>query len=162
MLRMPLFLFLVSLLVPAHGEQVDKATWYDIRASELIGKKVTGMDGRPLGEVEDVAIDVRSGRMPHVILSFGGVADLGDKLFVFPANAFRRDENRERLRLDVERWQLKQSKGFDRGNWPFDPPLRRASELRGAHVKDAQGKPVGEIEDRRRSPSRTRPAGRSY
>jgi sporulation protein YlmC with PRC-barrel domain len=146
MIRTSLFLlsfFLGSTL----AQQVDKATWYDIRTSELIGKEVAGVDGRSLGEVEDVAIDVRSGRIPHVILSFGGVADLGDKLFVFPANAFSRDDTRDRLRLDVERWQLKQSQGFDRGNWPFGPPLRRASELRGANVKDAQGKPVGEIED---------------
>ena len=147
MLRMPLFLFLISILLPAHGQQVDKATWYDIRASELIGKEVAGRDGKSLGEVEDVAIDVKSGRIPHVILSFGGLADLGEKLFVFPVNAFTRDAIRDRLRLDVEPWQLKQSRGYDRGNWPFDPPLRRASELRGANVSDPQGKPVGEIED---------------
>jgi sporulation protein YlmC with PRC-barrel domain len=147
MLRIPLFVLLFSVLGAAYAEQVDKATWYDIRASELIGKKVAGKDGRPLGEVEDVAIDVRSGRMPHVILSFGGAAGLGDKWFVFPVNAFSRDETRERLRLDVERGQLKQSKGFDRETWPFDPPLRRASELRGANVKDIQGRPVGELED---------------
>ncbi|HEX6318586.1 MAG TPA: PRC-barrel domain-containing protein [Burkholderiales bacterium] len=147
MQRMFLFLFLFSLLLPAAAAQVDKATWYDIRASELIGKEVAGKDGQPLGEVEDVAIDVRSGRMPHVILSFGGVADLGDKLFVFPANAFGRDETKDRLVLNVERDQLKRSRGFDRSNWPFDPPLRRASELRGANVSDRDGKPVGEIED---------------
>jgi sporulation protein YlmC with PRC-barrel domain len=155
MLRIPLLLLVVSLSLPAWGQDrpaaagatVDKATWYDIRASELIGKQVSSREGEPLGEVEDLAIDVRSGRIPHVILSFGGVADLGDKLFVFPVNAFARDETRDRLVLNVERSQLKQSRGFDRSNWPFDPPLRRASELRGANVADRDGKPAGEIED---------------
>lgn len=156
MLRLPLILFLVSLLMPAAwaadkdagaGATVDKATWYDIRTSELIGKKVANKEGEALGEVKDLAIDVKSGRIPHVILSFGGVAGLGDKLYVFPVNAFGRDEIRDRLVLNVERDALKQARGFDQGNWPFDPPLRRASELRGANVKDANGRAAGEIED---------------
>lgn len=148
-------LFLVTFLPPtwaagdkaAAGATVDPATWQDIRASELIGKKVAGKDAQPLGEVKDLAIDVRSGHIPHVILSFGGLAELGDKLFVFPVNAFERDQIKDRLVLNVERSQLKQSSGFDRSNWPFDPPLRRASELRGANVTDPDGKAVGEIED---------------
>jgi sporulation protein YlmC with PRC-barrel domain len=131
----------------AAGATVDKATWYDMRTSELIGKEVYGRDGKSLGEVEDVIIDVRRGAVQHVILSFGGVADLGDKLYIFPANAFKRHETHERLVLEVAREQLRQSRGFDKSNWPFQPPLRRASELRGANVKDAQGKAAGEIED---------------
>lgn len=155
MLRISLFSLLVVLWGPAWsadkdataGATVDKATWYDIRASELIGKEVANKQGQSLGEVEDLAIDARSGRIPHVILSFGGVADVGDKLFVFPVNAFSRDPIKDRLVLNVERDALKQSRGFDRSNWPFDPPLRRASELRGTHVKDAAGKAAGELED---------------
>lgn len=131
----------------ATGATIDRATWYDIRTSELIGKEVANKEGRALGEVEDLIVDVEGGHIPHVILSFGGVADLGDKLFVFPVNAFTRDANRDRLVLNVEREQLSKSRGFDRSNWPFDPPLRRASELRGANVKDADGKAAGEIED---------------
>jgi sporulation protein YlmC with PRC-barrel domain len=155
MLRLSLFSLLFVLLLPgwaadkdaAAGATVDKATWYDIRASELIGKKVANKEGQSLGEVEDLAIDVRSGRIPHVILSFGGVADLGDKLFVFPVNAFTRDKVMDRLVLNVERNALKESRGFDRDSWPFDPPLRRASDLRGANVKDSAGQAAGEIED---------------
>jgi sporulation protein YlmC with PRC-barrel domain len=131
----------------ATGATIDRATWYDIRTSELIGKEVANKEGKALGEVEDLIIDIDGGRIPHVVLSFGGVADLGDKLFVFPVNAFTRDASRDRLVLKVERDQLSGSRGFDRGNWPFDPPLRRASELRGANVKHSDGKPAGEIED---------------
>ena len=125
----------------------DEASWLDMRASELIGKEVASPDGKALGEIEDMIVDLRRGAVQHVILSFGGVADVGDKLFVFPVNAFRRDEHRERIIVNVQPGQLKQSPGFTRDNWPFDPPLSRASKLRGANVKDAAGKPVGEIED---------------
>ncbi len=125
----------------------DEASWLDMRASELIGKEVASPDGKALGEVEDMIVDVRRGAVQHVILSFGGVADVGDKLFVFPVDAFRRDEYRERIIVNVQPEQLKQSRGFTRESWPFDPPLARASKLRGTNVKDAAGKAVGEIED---------------
>ncbi len=117
-----------------------------MRASELLGKEVASTRGKELGKVEDLIIDPKGG-IPHVILSFGGTANLGDKLFVFPVNAFERDANRDRIVIDAERYQLSESRGFDRSNWPFDPPLRRASELRGANVRDRAGKPAGEIED---------------
>lgn len=125
----------------------DEASWLDMRASELIGKEVASPDGKALGEIEDMIVDLRRGAVQHVILSFGGVADVGDKLFVFPVNAFRRDEHRERIIVNVQPGQLKQSPGFTRESWPFDPPLARASKLRGANVKDGAGKAVGEIED---------------
>jgi len=113
------------------------------------GHKASGerADGKALGEVEDAIVDTRRGAVQHVILSFGGVAGVGDKLFVFPLNAFTRDENRDRILVNVQPDQLERSPGFDRSNWPFDPPLARASELRGRNVKDGAGKAVGEIED---------------
>jgi sporulation protein YlmC with PRC-barrel domain len=147
---------LAALLIPAFcalpawgGEDAtkDPKTWLDLRTSELIGKKVASPDGKALGEIEDMIVDVRRGAVQHVVLSFGGVADVGDKLFVFPVNAFKRDENRDRIVVNVQPEQLKRSRGFDRSNWPFDPPLARASKLRGKNVKDARGKAVGEIED---------------
>jgi sporulation protein YlmC with PRC-barrel domain len=161
---MPIFLHAatlgvaVCLAVPAWGADPavgrtapkslkDEASWLDMRTSELIGKEVASPDGKMLGEVEDVIVDTTRGAVQHVILSFGGVADAGDKLFIFPANAFRRDENFERLLIEVHPEQLRQSPGYDRANWPFRPPLARASKLRGANVKDAAGRPVGEIED---------------
>ena len=125
----------------------DRATWLDMSSRELTGKHVVSPDGKSLGEIEDLIVDLKGGHIAHVVLSFGGIADLGDKLFVFPVNAFTRDEYRDRIVLRVEPRQLRQSAGFDRAHGPFQPPLERASRLRGKNVKDASGKPAGEIED---------------
>lgn len=125
----------------------DRATWLDMTTRELTGKHVVSPEGKRLGEIEDLIVDLDGGHIPHVVLSFGGIADIGDKLFVFPVNAFARDEYLDRIVLRVDPAQLKQSSGFDRSNWPFQPPLERASRLRGKNVKDASGKPAGEIED---------------
>lgn len=122
----------------------DPQTLLEARASELLGKKVADPQGKELGEVEDLIIDLRGGHMPHVILAHGAIRE---KLFIYPANAFTRDEIKDRLVLNAEREGLRQSRGFDRSNWPFQPPLWRVSELRGRNVKNAQGKAAGEIED---------------
>jgi len=140
--------FVLILLTPAAwaaDPAKDKATWLDMRASELIGKKVANREGKPLGEIEDLIVDLKGGHMPHVVLSFGGVADIGDKLFIFPVNAFTRDEYRDRIVVNVDPKQLAGSAGFDRSNWPFQPPLERASKLRGRNVQ-VSGR-AGEIED---------------
>jgi sporulation protein YlmC with PRC-barrel domain len=136
-------LSLLFLALPAWGADPvkDKATWLDMRASELIGKRVAGIEGKPLGRVEDLIIDTKGAHIPHVVLSFEG-----DKLFVFPVNAFTRDEYRDRILLKAEPRQLEESAGFDRSNWPFQPPLERASDLRGKNVELKDGR-RGEIED---------------
>lgn len=141
MLRFLSILLFSTLTLPAEPAK-DKATWLDMRASELIGKRVASSDGKPLGKIEDLIIDRDGERIPHVILSF----EKQDKLFVYPVNAFTRDENRDRIVIDVQPAQLAASEGFDRSNWPFRPPLERASRLRGKNVKLNAGE-RGEIED---------------
>lgn len=141
-MRLALILaFLIPWTVQAAGPAKDKATWLDMRASELIGKKVASPEGKALGEVEDLIIDTKGGHIPHVVLSFED-----RKRFVFPVNAFTRDEYRDRIVVAVEPKQLEQSAGFERSNWPFQPPLERASELRGRNVELKDGR-RGEIED---------------
>ena len=55
-----------------------------MRASELIGKHVVSPEGKSLGKVEDLIVDMKGGHIPHVVLSFGGFADIGDELFPQP------------------------------------------------------------------------------
>jgi sporulation protein YlmC with PRC-barrel domain len=123
------------------GATRDKATWLDMRASELIGKKVANPQGKALGEIEDLIVDTKGGHIPHVVLSYED-----RKLYVFPVNAFTRDEYRDRIVVNVEPKQLEQSAGFERSNWPFQPPLERASALRGKNIELKDGA-RGEVED---------------
>jgi sporulation protein YlmC with PRC-barrel domain len=125
----------------------DKASFLQARASELTGKPVVNPQGESLGRIEDLIIDVRRGAVQYAVVSFGGKLRLGHKLYVFPLNAFTRGENRDRVVLNAEPEALRQAQGFNKDNWPFDPPLRRATELRGKNVKDSDGKTAGEIED---------------
>jgi sporulation protein YlmC with PRC-barrel domain len=135
-----LLAFLLAAPVFAADPVKDKRTWLDMRASELIGKQVASREGKALGKIEDLIVDRKGGHIPHVIL------EAGDKLFVYPVNAFSRDEYRDRIVVNVEPRQLSGSQGFERSNWPFQPPLERASKLRGTHVQLKDGT-RGELED---------------
>ena len=66
----------------------------DMRLSQLIGKDVRNAQGEDLGDIKDVILDINNGRVHYVILSFGGVLGLGDKLFAYPMRAFSPASNK--------------------------------------------------------------------
>lgn len=90
----------------------------DARASKLIGMDVRNPQNERLGEIKDLIIDVRNGRVQYAVLSFGGVMGLGDKLFAYPVAAFKTAADRDELVLNVDRDRLKEAPGFERSRWP--------------------------------------------
>src|SRR5689334_3947743 len=48
------------------------------KASDLIGMTIKNNQNEKLGKVEDLAVDVESGRVVQVILSTGGFLGIGD------------------------------------------------------------------------------------
>lgn len=90
----------------------------DARASKIIGREVRDPSGAKLGEINDLIVDLRSGRLQYAVLSFGGVAGIGDKLFAYPVNAFRTAPDSDDLVLAVDKSQLNAAPGFDKARWP--------------------------------------------
>jgi len=143
----------------------------DMRASKLIGSEVKNAQGENLGEIKDLVIDVKHGRVHYAILSFGGFLGMGDKLFAFPVGLFHQAADGDKVILNADKSQLKAAPGFEAQYYPdwnapkykadvdrhFGPKfalksmpnqqLRRASELMDKDVNDRNGKDVGEIED---------------
>jgi len=61
----------------------------DIRVSQLIGMDVYNAEGKDLGEINDLVLDVDLGRVHYAVLGFGGFLGFGEKLFAFPLSAFQ-------------------------------------------------------------------------
>ena len=61
----------------------------DARLSQLIGMNVRDAQGRGIGEIEDLVVDLQNGRVQYAVLGFGGFLGLGEKLFAFPMSAFK-------------------------------------------------------------------------
>jgi sporulation protein YlmC with PRC-barrel domain len=106
-----------------------------LAASTLSGDRVRNPDGEDLGKIDEIMIDLGSGRVAYVVLSFGGFLGIGDKLFAVPWSAFRVDQGEHEFILDTDSTTLQSAPGFDKDNWPdmSDPSF-------GAEVHKHYGK----------------------
>lgn len=89
-----------------------------LSASTMIGDDVRNRTGEDLGTIEEIMLDVNSGRIAYAVLSFGGFLGLGDKLFAIPWQALTLDTEEHVFVLDISQEALEDAPGFDEDNWP--------------------------------------------
>ncbi|MDP2004251.1 MAG: PRC-barrel domain-containing protein [Rubrivivax sp.] len=87
-------------------------------AETLIGNDVYNKDAEDLGDIKEIMLDMRSGRISYAVLSFGGFLGLGEKLFAVPWEALTLDTENKRFTLDVPRDRLASAPGFNKDQWP--------------------------------------------
>ena len=87
-------------------------------AITLIGDKVHNAQDEHLGDIKEIMLDMRSGKIAYAVLSYGGVFTVGEKLFAVPWNALKLDTKNKRFVLDIEKDGFKNAPGFDSSNWP--------------------------------------------
>lgn len=89
-----------------------------VKTDEIIGTNVTNTEGENLGEITEIIIDKLSGKVRYVVLSFGGLFGLGDKLFALPWDILKYDETEDAFLVNIDKEKLKNAPGFDKNNWP--------------------------------------------
>jgi sporulation protein YlmC with PRC-barrel domain len=89
-----------------------------IAAAALKGDDVLNTAGDKLGTLDEIILDVPSGRIAYAVLSTGGFLGIGDKLFAIPWRALTRDPENECFILDVSKERLEQAPKFDKDHWP--------------------------------------------
>jgi len=87
------------------------------KASEIIGMTVKNYHDEKLGKVDELAVDVESGRLVQVILSTGGFIGVGDTLTAVPPGALHYDVANKVLHLDADRERLKAGPKFEMSKW---------------------------------------------
>ncbi|WP_342245697.1 PRC-barrel domain-containing protein [Pseudomonas sp. OTU5201] len=87
-------------------------------ADTLIGNDVYNLVGDDLGEIKEIMLDMRSGRIIYAVLAYKPFFSLSEKLFAVPWRALTLDTEHKRFSLDVDRDRLKDAPGFDKGHWP--------------------------------------------
>jgi sporulation protein YlmC with PRC-barrel domain len=125
------------LLAPAIEMNANKL----VSASSVTGDPVTNRDGEHLGKIEDIVLDLSSGRVAYAVLSFGGFLGIGDKLFAVPWGAMKLDSDRKRFILDVQKETLQKGRGLRQGRLAGP----RGSRARHAHPLAVQGAALLEL-----------------
>ena len=87
------------------------------KASDIIGMTVNNYQDEKLGSVEDLAVDMESGRIVQVILSTGGFIGVGDRLSAVPPGALHHDAANKVLHLDANKEKLKSAPEFKTAKW---------------------------------------------
>ncbi|MDB5988990.1 MAG: antigen [Herbaspirillum sp.] len=98
-------------------------------ADTLIGNDVCNQHDEDLGDIKEIMLDTRSGKVRYAVLSFGGFLGMGEKLFAVPWSALTLDPANKRFILNVEKDRLKSAPGFDKDNWPNMADLVWAKEI---------------------------------
>ncbi len=90
-----------------------------VRSGELIGKDVNGANGRDLGEIQDVVLNMANGNVQYAVLEFDQSWSLNDKLFAFPLRSFKQGARvSEDWMLNISKDTLNNVPGFDKKAWP--------------------------------------------
>lgn len=87
-------------------------------ADTLIGNDVYNHEEEDLGDIKEIMLNMRTGRVSYAVLSFGGFFGMGEKLFAVPWQALKLDTVNKRFVLNVEKDRLESAPGFDADHWP--------------------------------------------
>ncbi len=74
-----------------------------VGAGEFKGRKVVNRLDEPLGEIQDLLIDVQGGRIAYALMAAGGVLGIGERHFPLPWTALTPDGERRCFVLDASR-----------------------------------------------------------
>ena len=112
-----------------YGKQVDKyygetvklkamANQKLVRASELIGKDVNDRMGKDMGEIDDMVVNMNSGRIHYAVLEFDQSWNLNDKLISLPLRAFNYVAGDQDLVLNIDRDSIDTKRAYQKDSWP--------------------------------------------
>ena len=71
-------------------------------AKTIIGEEVIGKNGKKLGDIEELMIDMKTSQVVYALMSFGGFWGMGERLFAVPFRALKNDGEKGHLFLDVD------------------------------------------------------------
>ena len=89
-----------------------------LTATSIIGDKVENPQGEDLGTIDNLMINVHSGRIEYAVLEYGSFLGIGGKLFAIPFEELRVSPGRHVFILNRDKDYLRMSPGFDKNHWP--------------------------------------------
>jgi len=141
------------------------------KASALTGQPVRNAKNENLGKLEDLVVN-KDGKIVYGVLSHGGVAGIGDKLFAVPPSQLvltdmPNSRDKKEFLVNVDKSVLDSNPGFNDKDMPSAPSsvftsggssrdagaghastdLWRVRKLTGMNVKNTTGEDLGKVND---------------
>jgi sporulation protein YlmC with PRC-barrel domain len=127
-------------------------------AGTLAGDRVRNAAGEDVGQIEEIMLDVRTGRVAYAVLSLGRFRRVGCRLFPVPWEALTVNGGDREFILDIDTGRLENAPGFDEDDWP-----NMADTSWGSQIHDFYGmRPYWEPTARKDGGSRPRRASYEF
>ena len=97
----------------AKGQQINA-----FMVEKIIGSKVINVKGEELGKIENLVVDIDTGRIVYAILESGGFLGIGDKLFPVPWVTLAALPSEGIFFLNQSKEQMEKAPAFDKNNLP--------------------------------------------
>jgi sporulation protein YlmC with PRC-barrel domain len=88
------------------------------KASSIVGMKIKNHAGETLGDIQDLVVDMQSGRISYAVLGVGGFLGVGEKYIAVPPSAFAIGADEKTLVLNADKAKIQAAPGFVKNNWP--------------------------------------------
>lgn len=88
------------------------------RASEIIGMDISNLENEKVGSVDDLAVDLSSGRITAVIISSGGFLGIANELSIVPPAALTLDQEKKAFSANITKDQLTNAPHFQGSEYP--------------------------------------------
>jgi len=88
------------------------------KASAVLGAEVRSPQGKELGDIGDLAVDLQQETVKYAVLSHGGLMGVGSKLIAVPVQSLSRTSDDDELTLTATKEQIDNTPGFDKDSWP--------------------------------------------
>lgn len=89
-----------------------------LSAGTITGDEVCNLKDEKLGKIQDLMLDVTTGKIRYAVLTSGGFLSMGDRLFAVPWKALKQDKANHRFILNADVERVKNAPGFDKDDWP--------------------------------------------
>jgi sporulation protein YlmC with PRC-barrel domain len=87
-------------------------------ALSLAKNGVTNENGDDLGKVEDIMVDLETGRVSFVVVASGGLLGRDGRLYAVPWEAMKISLHDKKFILNITKETMSNAPSFHRSNWP--------------------------------------------
>lgn len=100
------------------GEAFPNRPLQYLTASSIMSDKVHDENDEEMGKIEDIMIDLDSGKIDYIIVEFGGFLGIGVKLFAIPFKLLEVNSEKKLFVFKGDKDKLADAPGFDLDHWP--------------------------------------------